>query len=357
MAFDTKSLEEKFIRLQFTGRKRLAIYRKLIRFLHNGVQLTQALEILWNHETDDGKKPKKPAALALDAWLKAVDNGLSFGRAIKGWVPEKDRRVIEAGEEAGKLELALENAIFIVENERRIKSTLIGGLIYPVLLVFVVIGFLMLFGLKVVPAFEEILPRSRWTGAGAQMAVMSDFVNYWLFPCLFAFGVLIGVVFWSLPRWTGSMRVRLDRWPPWSLYRLTSGAGFMLTVSAMVRAGVPVPRVLRAMMRDASPWFAERMQRTLHFVNDGSNLGEALWKTKFNFPDRETVQDLRAYAALEGFSDVLEKLGREWIDQAVEKIKAQTDLMRNVGIMLVGVTIAWLASGIFSLQQQITSGL
>jgi type II secretory pathway component PulF len=357
MMFDVKAIEEGFIRLQFTGRKRLAIYRKLIRFLKNGVQLTQALDILWNHATEDGKKPKRAEAIALDAWQKAIQNGLTFGRAIRGWVPEKDRRVIEAGEEAGKLELALENAIFIVENERRIKSTLIGGLIYPVLLVFVVIGFLILFGVRVVPAFEDILPRSRWTGAGAQMAMLSDFVNFWLFPCLFALAVMIGVIMWSMPRWTGNMRVRLDRWPPWSLYRLTTGAGFMLTVAAMVRAGVPIPNVLRGMMRDASPWFAERMQRTLHFVNNGNNIGEALYKTKFNFPDKETVQDLRAYANLEGFSDVLEKLGREWIEQSVENIKAQTDLMRNAGIVLVGVTISWLATGIFSLQQQITNGL
>lgn len=357
MAFDTKALEEGFIRLQFTGRKRLAIYRKLIRFLRNGVQLTQALEILWNHATEDGKKPKRAEALALDAWLKAIQNGLSFGRAIRGWVPEKDRRVIEAGEEAGKLELALDNAIFIAENERRIKSTLIGGLIYPAILVGVVIAFLVLFGVRVVPAFEDILPRSRWTGTGAQMAYLTDFVNYWLFPCLLAVAVLIGVIIWSMPRWTGSMRVRLDRWPPWSLYRLTTGAGFMLTVAAMVRAGVPIPNVLRTMMRDASPWFAERMQRTLQFVNNGSDIGEALWKTKFEFPDKETVQDLRAYARLEGFSEVLENLGKEWIDQAVQNVKAQTDLMRNAGIIMVGVTIGWLATGITSLSLQAMNGL
>lgn len=354
--FDLKEWEASFLRMQFGGAKRLATYRKLIRYLKNGVKLTDALEILWRHASEDGKKPKNAVAIAVDHWLRAVQNGLTFGRAIRGWVPEKDRRVIEAGEEAGRLETALENAIFIAENERKIKSTLIAGLFYPIILIFVVIGFLVLFGVRVVPAFEDILPRSKWTGAGAQMALMSDFVNAWLFPTLLALVVLFGVIIWTMPRWTGSVRVKFDRFPPWSLYRLMSGAGFMLTVSAMIKAGVTMPQVLRIMQRDASPWFQERMARTLAFVNNGANIGEALYKTKFDFPDKETVQDLRAYANLAGFDEMLEILGKEWIELSVTKITLQTDILKYAGIVLVGITIGWLASGIFSLQSQITSG-
>ena len=353
--FDLKEIEAAFLRLQFGAKTRMGVYRKLIRYLKNGVKLTEALEIMWRHASDDGKKPKRATAVAIDTWLSAVQNGLTLGRAIRGWVPEKDRRVIEAGEEAGRLTVALENAIFIAENERKIKSTLIGGLFYPVLLIFVVIGFLVMFGVRVIPAFDDILPRARWTGVGAQMATMSDFVNTWLFPTIMAVLVVIGVIVWSMPRWTGSLRVRFDRFPPWSLYRLMSGAGFMLTVAAMIKAGVTMPQVLRIMQRDASPWFQERMARTLAFVNNGANIGEALHKTKFEFPDKETVQDLRAYANLAGFDEMLEKLGKEWIDLSVEKITLQTDLLKYAGIVLVGVTIGWLATGIFSLQQQITS--
>jgi hypothetical protein len=54
---------------------------------------------------------------------------------------------------------------------------------------------------------------------------------------------------------------------------------------------------------------------------------------------------------------MLETLGKEWIDLSVQKISLQTDLLKYAGIVLVGVTIGWLASGIFSLQSQITAGI
>src|SRR5690606_1735213 len=143
--------------------------------------------------------------------------------------------------------------------------------------------------------------REQWTGVGAHMAIMADYVNSWLIPTIGALLAMIAVIVWTLPRWTGSARAIADRYPPWSIYRLTAGSGFMLAVSGMVKAGVPIPSILRLLQRGASPWFAERVSMTLFYVNNGLNLGDALYRTGFGFPDPETVKDLRAFAAFDGF--------------------------------------------------------
>src|SRR3546814_9476613 len=77
----------------------------------------------------------------------------------------------------------------------------------------------------------------------------------------------------------------------------------MLAVSGMVKAGVPIPSILRTLQRGATPWYQERIAHTLWHVNNGLNLGEALHRSGFGFPDVETVKDLRAYAALDGFDE------------------------------------------------------
>src|SRR3546814_18237490 len=108
-----QDFETGFVKLQFSGKDRLRLYRKVTRFLKNGVPIAQALDIMWTHASDDGKKPKAVPAAVIDAWRKRIRNGASFGRAILGWVPERDRLVIAAGETAGRPDGGIDNAVFI----------------------------------------------------------------------------------------------------------------------------------------------------------------------------------------------------------------------------------------------------
>lgn len=346
-----------FVKAQFGSKERGRLYRKLVAFLRNGVSLTNALRIMWNHATDDGKKPNQPMAIVLRELSDKVANGQTFGRAIAGWVPEGDRIVIEAGEKAGSLDTAIENALFIHEGSKKIKSTIIGGLAYPVILVFVALGFMVMFGVKIVPAFAEVLPREQWTGTAANMAMISDFVQSWLLPSCLGVACLLAVILWSLPRWTGPMRAKFDQYPPWSIYRLNAGAGFMLSVAALVKAGVQIPEVLRIVGKGAQPWYRERVMGALRYVSNGINMGDALYRTKLGFPDVDTVKDLRSYAELDGFEEILEVLGRQWMEESVSKIQAQTAMIRNLAIVFLGIVFGIIATGIFALQQQVTQSI
>ncbi len=346
-----------FIKMQFSAKQRLGIYNKLIKFLKNGVSLPQALDIMWNFASDDGKKPKQPLAIILDHWRNRVRDGANFGTAIQGWVPERDVTIIASGEIAGNLIIALENAVYIHSGSKQIRAAIIGGLAYPILLVAVAIGFMYIVSTQVVPAFEGIRPRELWTGSGASLATLSDLVNNYLNAFLIFIAVMIVLIVWSLPRWTGKIRSKLDNVAPYSLYRLFSGAGFLLSMSAMIKAGVSVPQALRIMKKNSNPWYKERVNGALGYINNGKNFGEALYMTGHNFPDKETVADLRAYASLDGFDETLQKLGAEWMEDSIEKIKQQSAVMKNVAFILLGLVFMWIASGIFSLQQQVTAGL
>lgn len=352
-----QDFERWFLKKQFGAKTRFAMYKKLVRFLSSGVALTSALDIMFDHVTDGGnkRKMKTPQAIALDEWRRNIRNGHSFSRAITGWAPDRERVVIEAGENAGRLDVAIQNAIFIHQGSAQIKAAILKGLAYPFLLILMAIGFMALFGFRVIPAFEEIIPRENWTGIGAQMAVMSDFVRNGLLQSIGGFGIFVSLLLFSLPRWTGRIRARLDGIPPWSLYRLSMGSSFLLGISAMHKAGIPLTRSLLIMQRDAPPWYRERIDLTLRHVRNGLNLGEALHKTGYNFPTKETVLDLRAYAELDGFDEVLEEMGRTWMEDSIAAIQAQSAILRNVALIVMGGVFMWLASGIFSLQQLVQS--
>lgn len=357
MDFNSKALNERWLRFSFNAKARERIYRKIGSFLRNGVSLPDTLRVIYRHSTDDGKKPNDPVAQVIKQWIDRVSNGESFGRAVTGWVPAGDRIVIEAGEAAGSLAEALNNAMFIQQSAKKIKSAIIAGIAYPLVLIIMGIGLLVIFGLRIVPAFADIMPREKWTGTPATMGKVADFVQTGLFPTIMAICVVIGIMLWSLPRWVGRYRVKADKYIPWSLYRLNMGAGFMLSVSALVKAGVQVPEILRILMRGAPPWYYERVSETLKHVNNGINLGEALHKTGMKFPDEETVKDLRAYAGFDNFDETLEALGRQWVEESVDKVKSQMSVLKNIALIILGIVFGTIATGIFSLQQQVSQGI
>lgn len=351
------NFERWFVKVQFGGKQRIRVYRKIIRLIQNGVPLLQALTSIWVLASRDGKKPGLPTARILQVWIDQVKNGKPLEVAIQGWVPETDRTVIGAGNESGKLPEAIENACYLYEGQKKIRFAVFAAVAYPIVLLAMVVIFLFIFGLDVIPKFETVLPRDRWTGLAGQMAGMSDFVQNWMASLLVGFAALVGVVLWSMPRWTGKMRVRFERFPPYSLYKLVAGSGFLLSMAALTAAGVKQTVALRTMMRDTKPWMHERLSKTLYYVNDGQNLGEALHSTGLRFPDDETVNDLRTYASLTGFDEMLMRLGRENLEDTIERIRQQSVIMRNAGIILAGVVVGWLFMGIFSIQTQITQAL
>lgn len=167
--------------------------------------------------------------------------------------------------------------------------------------------------------------------------------------------VLTFVILWSMPRWTGRARVYADRFPPYALYRLVRGSGFLLSFATMVKSGIKTTEALRIMIRGTSPWMKERLTKALAIMNDGTNIGDALYRSRMEFPDREVVLDLRTYASLDKFDEALTTIGRENLEETVTRIERSSAVMRNVCIGLLAAAFGMIVGGIFSLQSQITS--
>ena len=353
MRLDIDGLRKWNAKREFDGKKKASVYNKLASFLENAVKLPKALDMILRHASQDGKKPNATTAIVMRAWLKDVNNGKSLGRAVQGWVSDGDRIVIEAGDRAGTLPGALRNALFIEQSNKKIRSTIKSGVAYPLLLIAVAIGLLMMFGLYIIPGYEDIMPREKWSGGAASMLRVSDFVNYWLLPLLISVAAIIGTIMWSMPKWVGPTRVKFDKYPPWSVYRLINGAGFMLSVSALVKAGVQMPDILKTLKRESTPWYDERMTAAKKHVDNGVNLGEALYLAGHGFPDTDTVSDLRAFAEMEGFDEKLEQLGREWVQDSVDKVAVQMAVFKNIAMILLGLVFAVIAGGTASINLQL----
>lgn len=351
------SLEIFFAKLSMGGRQRQRIYRKIAGLISNGVSLQAALDVLWDQASRGGTKPSDPRAIAIDIWRRSYRDGKPFGHALEGWAPLGERMLIESGESGSRLDEALRNVIRLNKNSGAIRGALIGGLAYPTFLFFFLGGVLWMFGTKVIPQFAETLPIERWTGAAASMATLSDFAKNWLIPigAMLVMAIIIFIV--TAPIWRGRLRAVMDKVPPWSLYRLVQGGGFLMSTAALVNAGVAVPEVLRKLRRNSSPWMQERIDASLREVNSGANLGDALYRSGYGFPDPEIVDDLRVYASLSSFDESLTAVANEWIERGVERVQAQARILFFIALFSLGGTIMWVVFGLFAIQRLITSAV
>jgi type II secretory pathway component PulF len=348
-------LHRAWARLSLRSEDRLGLYRKISTMLSNGLPLLRVLDDLYLRASERGRKPTEPLALMLFDWKRSVQSGRLLSDGMQDWVPKPEQLIVMAGEQAGSLEAALSAVIGVVHATRKVRGAIIGGVAYPALIGVLILVYVYLFGTRVIPEFGRISNPETWHGAARSLYLMSLVMQQWMLYAVAAFMSAVAAVLISLPRWRGGGRVMLDRLPPYSIYRLVSGTGFLLAFSALLSAGVTVEKSLLRLCQPAPPWLRERLEGALLGVKSGLNCGEALKNAGYGFPSREIVDDLCIYADYRGFPEALKLLADEWMEQGVEKITADMKLLNSASIVALALVIAWLAVGLFGIQQEVAA--
>ena len=142
-----------------------------------------------------------------------------------------------------------------------------------------------------------------------------------------------------------------------SLYRIFTGVCWLLALAALVKAGTPVSSALRSLRGDASPYLKERIDKSLVYISNGDNLGQALHKTNLEFPDPEVIGDLRIYSELDGFEEALDQMANEWLEDSIKGIADKASILNMIAILSVGGIISCSVLGTFDMQDHITKSM
>lgn len=335
---------------------RLKIFRKIASLMRNRFSLMNALDVLYMSLTNDGKNTADPMAIALASWGRSLQNGQTFADALKGWAPDRERMMLAVGD-ASDLENALLNLIKVTEGTTKMIRPIVGAVTYPAFLFMMAVFIVYGIGVYMVPPMLEAAPGVHWKGSAKDLADISDWISVnW--PIAFSFlPVTMIIIYATIGIWTGKVRAAVDNLPPWSLYKVFVGITWLLALAALVKGGVPVSRALVAIRRNSSKYLKERIDKMLHYINNGDNLGTALAKTKLNFPDKEVVADLRVYSELDNFEEALENLANEWLEESVYLISQKAEILNMVALLTVSGVIAWTVLAVFQMQDQITTAM
>lgn len=341
------------VKFEFSTERRYKLYVKLSQLLSNGVSLDVALQQL---ERIAKRNRGSIMSQLYGRWRRNMANGKNFGLCVAPYVPSSEAMLIETGANSGKLIDSLRNAAQAIEQQSKVKKAIITATAYPGVLTGMLIAAMVLSAFKVIPTFEEILPLEEWTGVSYGVAISSRFIReYGIIIAALAL-LTVFLVSFSLPRWTGKTRVFFDKFAPWSLYKMWQGSSFLLAISSLMAAGVKLDETsLARIARKADPYLNERVRSIRKAISAGENLGDALYKSGYKFPDEDLIDDLQIYARLRGFDQNLINITSTWVDSLVERVNVTMKIVNTVILMLIAVVIGCLISAFYGVFQQLQS--
>jgi len=341
------------VKFEFNSDTRNRLYIKLAQLMDNGVPLDVAMAQMQ-------RIAERNRGSALGKLYKTirhdVANGKNFGLVMARYVPSAEAILLETGSNSGKLSKALRNASDAIENQGKVKKAIIAAGAYPGVMIAMLIAALLLSSYKVIPAFTEIIPVDQWTGISYVMAKICEYIRNYVGIMFMGLGLLMLVISISMPRWTGRLRVTFDNFAPWSLYKMWQGSAFLLAISSMMSAGVKLDEVsLAKISKQSDPYLQQRIKGIRRWIISGENLGDALYKAGYKFPDEEIIGDLQVYARLRGFDQNLIRITKTWVDSLVDKVTITMKVVNFVVLVLIAIVIGSLIISFYSVFQQIQS--
>lgn len=323
--------------------------RQLATLLGAGVTLVEALATMVD------QVEKEQLKRILSDVKQRVNEGGSLGDALGHHEKVFGKlyvNMVKAGEHSGALDSVLLRLAEFTEGQAALRGQLIGAMIYPLIMVFVGGGVLVLMMTLVVPNVAKIF---KDMGASlpftTQLLIwMSDLLRNWwfvLFPSLFslAFG------FW---RWTGSKTGK----PTWDrmvlkmplfggIVRLLAMARFARTLATLLKSGVPLLNAMEIVQNVlTNSVLSDVVDKARDSIREGESIATPL-KRSGEFPP--LVYHMVAIGERSGqLEDMLLNVANSYESQTSLRINALMSLLSPLMIVAMAGFVAFVAISILT---------
>jgi type IV pilus assembly protein PilC len=322
--------------------KELAVFtRQFSVMIDAGLPLVQCLEILASQQEN------KLFQKVLTGTRSAVEGGSNLSAAMKQFPKVFDplySNMVEAGETGGILDTILQRLSNYIEKNVKLKAAVKSALIYPIGVVSIAAGVIILLLWKVVPIFATL-----FAGLGVDLPLptkivigMSNFVGS-IFGLLIVVGVAAGV--FGLKIWYGTPggRYFLDslilKLPVLGiLMRKIAVARFTRTLGTLISSGVPILEGLDITARTSGNAVVERaLFQVRKSLEEGKSLTEPL-KDSAVFPGMVT-QMISVGEQTGAMDAMLQKIADFYEDEVDSAVKDLLTALEPIMIVFLGVVV------------------
>ena len=334
-------------RFRMSASTRARFWRRLTSLSRSGVPIASALEFL------NESKCEESVSSRFVQHQRIALRSQGFSAGATGWIPQEELAIIQITQE-GRIADGFEQAARMATVKTKLRSTLLSGLTYPVVLLIVgglVIALLPGYALSVM---SDILDQSKWPRISLSVLAFSNFISAWGAPLSIAFIVFLAISAWAAPRWAGPVRQRFDWYPPFVLYRQFSGPEILCALLALMQAGVQRIRALNQLESGLPNYLATHVRTMRSNLYRGESVDEALDTGLFS---TQTLDTLRIHERIGDFAAHAERIADEDLDYALERLQRATKFLSSILLLGIGGIAVWIYIGIarvvFSLQNSV----
>ena len=322
--------------------KELAIFtRQFSVMIDAGLPLVQCLEIL------AGQQENKTFQKILNGTRASVEGGATLSASMKQHEKVFDPlyyNMVEAGETGGILDTILQRLAQYIEKNVKLKRAVKSAMIYPIAVLSIAAGVIILLLWKVVPIFTTL-----FNGLGADLPLptraviaMSNFVGsiYGLLILMFIAGAIVAVKFWYK---TPAGRMAIDqiilKLPVVGIVmRKIAVARFTRTLGTLISSGVPILEGLDITARTSGNAVVEKaISQTRKAVEAGRSLVEPLKETEV-FPGMVT-QMIGVGEQTGAMDAMLSKIADFYEDEVDAAVKDMLTAIEPIMIVFLGVVV------------------
>lgn len=358
---------ETFYAKQFGKKERVQFYESLMGVLEDGIPIEVALETVEKAFSNNGKE-LHPVSIICGEIAMTVRGGKSLAHSCRAHVPYDEASLIETGEETGNLVQAFRDCVRIIEIRQRIGRLVRSVVALPSLTWSLMWALLYVIALWMVPSMTRRSDPESWTGIPELLYHLSNLVTHYGLAILIGLLAVIAIAVTTLPVFCGLKikpdsptwqvqvsrvlqvaRLRVESFPPWSLYKVLHGSIFLLNMSVMLRTGINQLDALAILNRSAPPWLSERLDAIHYGVSSGKNFGEALKLAGHQFPDAMAIHYLEVLATRKGFAESMERFANRWLEQTLLRVDATSKFLIAMSSVCMGVLMILVVIGIFQM--------
>ena len=330
-------------KISLSNKDRAIFCRQLSSMLVAGVSIVKALNILYM------QVEKKSMKKSIKLIYESVQKGDQFSEGLRkqqGVYPEMMISMIEAGEASGKLDHVMVKLAEQFEKDVKLKAKIQSAMTYPIVLMSLAVGVVIILVVKVIPIFMTLLEEG-----GSELPLptkilvsFSDILtNYW-YLILVGIGVMALLIKSYLSSDSGMRqwhKLKLSLPLIGKLNEKIIAVRFTRTLSTMLSSGMSMMQALEIVTKVVNNKIVmDQLTTTKEDIRSGMSLSESLKAVSAMPPMVYSMIGIGEESGnIEG---MMEKAAEYYDDEVENSIQKLVTLMEPMLIVFMGLVVGFI---------------
>lgn len=280
-------------------------------------------------------------------------NGSNLQDMLKNIAPDSDQLMLSSVDNAPGPDqpTALLRLVEAISFQKRSFITLMQSLATPILAIPIVAAICIITS-RIIESIAKDAPSEVWVGFNGYVKTFALFINSNWPYILISFILLAVLIIHQLPRFTGKLRLKIDSWPIFGLYRDYNSAIVLSSMAMLLSSKKGMRESLEQMREKGSPWLKWQINRVINSLeNNPSDYMHAFSRGLLSPTILTRIASLLDSA--NNFEETLVTMGTSEIKRLESNIKVASDGLGWLLIIVIGSAAVFLSIG----QMTIATGL